>query len=787
MSLAFLDPVAHDLVTAELSRVGRQLAGGQLGERADLSLAKGRTRSILEAVNDLLDQALSPVVALDAEVARVCAEHERGDIDVELPVARFEGQCAVLAGRINALVASHIAVKKLAMECVREFGEGNFEAPMPPLPGKKAFINETIETLRGNLKGIIAEMRHMAAEHEKGDIDVFVAAEKFSGDFGIVARGVNEMVAAHIAVKKLAMACIKEFGEGNFEAPMEQLPGKKAFINDTIETLRGNLKGIIAEMRHMAAEHDKGDIDVFVPAEKFKGDFGIVARGVNEMVAAHIAVKKKAMACIKEFGEGNFDAPLEQFPGKKAFINDTVETLRGNLRNITHEIGRLIDAATAGHLGERGEDRNFVGDFAKLVAGINGMLDAILLPILEGNRVLERVSTGNLTERVEIPCEGDHQKMRNAINALVDSLRVSADLADKIADGDLTVDHHPLSADDTLGHALERMVDRLRDVVGNANAAADNVSSGSQELSASSEQVSQGATEQAAATEQASASMEEMAANIRQNADNAAQTEKMARQSARDAEASGVAVEKAVLAMRTITEKIGIVQEIARQTDLLALNAAVEAARAGEHGRGFAVVASEVRKLAERSQSAAAEISSVSSETLKAAADAGDMLGKLVPDIRRTAELVLEISSACREQDIGAAQINEAIQQLDQVTQQNAGASEQISTTSELLASQAEQLQGSIAYFRLANGSSGASAAAAPATARRRSEVASTAAAKSKAKAPRAARPTATAKPKRPGAPGSIADQQARASGFALDLTQGGPDAQDAEFESKAA
>ena len=203
--------------------------------------------------------------------------------------------------------------------------------------------------------------------------------------------------------------------------------------------------------------------------------------------------------------------------------------------------------------------------------------------------------------------------------------------------------------------------------------------------------------------------MEEMAANIKQNADNATQTEKIARQSAKDAQASGEAVGRPCSAMQTIAEKITIVQEIARQTDLLALNAAVEAARAGEHGRGFAVVASEVRKLAERSQTAATEIGAVSSETVKAAQQASDMLASLVPDIVKTAELVTEITAACREQDIGADQINQAIQQLDKVTQHNASASEQMSATSEELSAQAEQLRSCIGYFQV-----GASAVPAP-------------------------------------------------------------------------
>jgi methyl-accepting chemotaxis protein len=284
-------------------------------------------------------------------------------------------------------------------------------------------------------------------------------------------------------------------------------------------------------------------------------------------------------------------------------------------------------------------------------------------------------------------------------------LNEAVDAAEKVADGDLRVNIESSNRDEIgrLLSSIKTMVEKLRDVVADVSHAAGNVSAGSQQMSATAEEMSQGATEQAASAEESSSSMEQMAANIRQNADNSQQTEKIATKAAGDAQQGGAAVEEAVGAMKEIAGKISIIEEIARQTNLLALNAAIEAARAGEHGKGFAVVAAEVRKLAERSQTAAAEISDLSSGSVDVAEQAGEMLKKLVPDIQKTAELVQEINAASNEQNSGAAQINKAIQQLDQVIQQNSGASEEMASTSEELANQAEQLQNAIEFFNIGN------------------------------------------------------------------------------------
>jgi methyl-accepting chemotaxis protein len=325
----------------------------------------------------------------------------------------------------------------------------------------------------------------------------------------------------------------------------------------------------------------------------------------------------------------------------------------------------------------------------------------IVRPLARGVSLAKAIAIGDLNAEIDETRQDEVGLLADAMRRMTANLRATVAMAEKIAQGDLSVQVQKLSDKDALGKALETMVQQLSTVVIDVKTAADHVAAGSQQLSANSEEMSQGATEQASSAEEASSSMEQMAANIKQNADNAMQTEKIALKTAADAQAGGAAVAHTVTAMKQIAQKISIIEEIARQTDLLALNVAIEAARAGEHGKGFAVVASEVRKLAERSQLAAGEISRLSATSVEVAEQAGDMLKNILPDIQKTAELVQEISAASNEQNTGADQINRAIQQLDQVIQQNATASEETSSMAEELSGQAEQLQSAIAFFKL--------------------------------------------------------------------------------------
>jgi methyl-accepting chemotaxis protein len=431
-----------------------------------------------------------------------------------------------------------------------------------------------------------------------------------------------------------------------------RLASRDVILNPDKQKYAAKVTSLKDDLTRQSVEFEKtiASADARKHYEEFSADRKNYESYLDQMVALSIDGKEKEATQIMYQGDALAAAIAvqESFNKMRDEVLSSAETRMQASSSLASKASTLMIAATlAGLVVALG--------FGWLLTGM------IAKPLIQVVKVLEAVAAGDLSQKLETDAEDEIGRMERSLG--------------------------------TVSASLARTINEIRGIAGEVSAA-------SQSISTASIQISKGASAQAAAAEQASASMEQMSSNIKQNADNAQQTDKIANKSATDARESGKSVLEAVAAMKEIASKISIIEEIARQTNLLALNAAIEAARAGEHGKGFAVVAAEVRKLAERSQKAAGEINHLSSTTLNVSVKSGEMLGKLVPDIQRTAELVQEISAASREQDTGGEQINKALQQLEKVIQQNASASEELAATTEELTGQSDQLVNALAFFR---------------------------------------------------------------------------------------
>lgn len=563
-----------------------------------------------------------------------------------------------------------------------------------------ALAAKAMTSVQSTIKGLVEDMKHMASEHDRGDIDAVVDSQRFHGEFRTVAQGVNDMVGAHIAVKKQAIDVVSQLANGHHDVPMAALAGKRAFINEAIEQVRGLLKNAAAAGAENLRIRQALDV---VPSSIMVADAQGVIRYTNNSVSelmTRIAPELRTLV-------PNFDP--RNILGQNF---DTFHRNPGHQRGIVDKLTKPYRAdIKVGSLSIRLMATPMFDGSGRRIGSVMEWIDRTAEVHIESEvtSVVQAASRGEFSRRLQVNADEGFMKILAAgMNDLLSSTERNLDEISvsikRVAQGDLTQtmqgEYNGIFAQ--LQTDMNQMTGQLVSTISDVISASEALTAAAGQVSTTSQSLSQSASEQAASVEETTASLQEMGSSVQQNSDNAMVTDGMASKASQEAVAGGEAVTRTVQAMKSIATKISIIDDIAYQTNLLALNAAIEAARAGEHGKGFAVVAAEVRKLAERSQVAAQEIGQLAGSSVNLAEQAGSLLNQMVPSINKTSDLVQEIAAASGEQSQSVVQINQAMNHLNAATQQNASASEELSATAEELSAQAGQLREMMSFFQMA-------------------------------------------------------------------------------------